>query len=152
MMKVASTSQTSVNFTRWQRNNPEDSSLHPRCCENLKFWIQIHFCESSSFLSDYAFFEKCAQNDHACLSVHMFQLENCWMDFEKIWYRYYAIGGCPKPVAFSGLQSVIPTWQSQTCEVGATVAPLNIETCRLLQHLRFFACDVTVFRLLRIDR
>jgi hypothetical protein len=38
MMEAASTSETSVNFyqTTW-RNNPEDSHLHTRRRENLRF-------------------------------------------------------------------------------------------------------------------
>jgi hypothetical protein len=37
MMEAASTSETSVNFYETtRRNNPEDSHLHTRCCENLK--------------------------------------------------------------------------------------------------------------------
>jgi hypothetical protein len=38
MMEAASTSETSVNFCQTtRRNNPEDSHLHTRRRENLKF-------------------------------------------------------------------------------------------------------------------
>jgi hypothetical protein len=40
MMEAASTSEMSVNFYQTtRRNNPEDSHLHTRRCENLKSHI-----------------------------------------------------------------------------------------------------------------
>jgi hypothetical protein len=42
MMEAASTSETPVNvYQTTRRNNPEDSHLHSRCCENLKSHIII---------------------------------------------------------------------------------------------------------------
>jgi hypothetical protein len=39
-MEAASTSETSVNFYQTtKRNNPEDSHIHTRCSEKLKFQI-----------------------------------------------------------------------------------------------------------------
>jgi hypothetical protein len=42
MMEAANTSEMSVNFYHTtQRNNPEDSHLHTRHCENLKSHILV---------------------------------------------------------------------------------------------------------------
>jgi hypothetical protein len=47
------------------------------------------------------------------LSVHVFQLENCWTDFDGIWYGFPAIGNTNMVDA-------------QNCEVGVTLEPLNV--------------------------
>jgi hypothetical protein len=49
---------------------------------------------------------------HVCLSVHMIQLKNRWMDLDKISYGHYATGDYPKIIIYNLLQSVIPTWRA----------------------------------------
>jgi hypothetical protein len=54
MMEAASNSETSVNYQTTRRYNPEDSHLHTRSRENLKFyvfpciWKYIHTASSLS--------------------------------------------------------------------------------------------------------
>jgi hypothetical protein len=42
MMEAPSTSETSANvYQTTRRNNPEDSHIHARRCENLKVYMQL---------------------------------------------------------------------------------------------------------------
>jgi hypothetical protein len=45
-----------------------------------------------------------------CLSDNVIQLGNCWMNFDEIWYGYYATEGYPKLVQMFELV----TWE-QNC-------------------------------------
>jgi hypothetical protein len=35
------------------------------------------------------------RSEHICLSVHMFQLQNLWMDFHRTLYNHFAVGAYP---------------------------------------------------------
>jgi hypothetical protein len=63
---------------------------------------------------------------HVDLSVHMIQLENCWMDLDEIWYGSYTIGDYPSHTfQFSTIGNTNMVVK-QTCEVGSTLAPFAI--------------------------
>jgi hypothetical protein len=61
----------------------------------------------------------------ASLSFCKFKLENHWTDFDKILYGHYCTVGNPKVELFDfkAVDSV-NVMDTQTCEVGATLAPL----------------------------
>jgi hypothetical protein len=46
-----------------------------------------------------------------CLSS-MIQLENCWTDFDEIWYGCHAIEDYPKIALLNFIQPVIPIWRT----------------------------------------
>jgi hypothetical protein len=51
MMEQASTPETLVNYQTTRRDNPEDSHLHIRRCENLKYDFIIGYISSNKFHS-----------------------------------------------------------------------------------------------------
>jgi hypothetical protein len=59
---------------------------------------------------------------HVCLSVHMIQLENHWMDLDEIWYGHYAIGVYPEIVlaCSMGQSSLYGTEPPTATAVGCT--------------------------------
>jgi hypothetical protein len=62
-----------------------------------------------------------------CPSARIIQLENCWTDFDEVWFKYYAIRGYRIVAHFNFLKSVFTNMsEERTCEVEATLAPFNI--------------------------
>jgi hypothetical protein len=61
----------------------------------------------------------------------MIQLENHWTYIDEIWYGHYAIGGYPKLIIFSFLQSAYNMADEHTSELGVTPMPLNIGSYNL---------------------